>query len=125
MRPLASVSYSVHETKYELNQLTQRLDAQKPSRHVMLQKERLSWLFKQLNEASIKKLTACRFAYERITENIRLLSPDTILSRGYSITSNVNTGVIIRNSIDVAAGQKLLTRLKDGRIISTVDQEEG
>ena len=118
------VQSRIKSAKYELNQLTQRLDAQKPSRHVTLQKERLSWLFKQLNEASIKKLTACRFAYERITENIRLLSPDTILSRGYSITSNVNTGVIIRNSIDVAAGQKLLTRLKDGRIISTVDQEE-
>jgi len=49
---------------------------------------------------------------------LRLLGPEQVLSRGYSITMDANTGEILRDAKGVKAGQRLRTRLKSGEITS-------
>ena len=77
-----------------------------------------------MNEASHKRLEACRSAYDKLHGNILLLSPENTLSRGYSITSDPRTGEIIRDSKRVQSGQTISTRLKEGEIISTVERNQ-
>ena len=47
---------------------------------------------------------------------IRLVDPVNVLARGYSIT--ISRGKVIRSASQIAAGEELVTILKDGRIIS-------
>lgn len=54
-------------------------------------------------------------------EKIDLLSPRTILARGYSITLGPD-GKALRSSLQAAPGTRLLTRLADGEVSSTVNQ---
>ena len=54
--------------------------------------------------------------------NCKLLSPDKVLSRGYSITSDFDTGEIVRDVSKLEVGQKLATRLTRGTVISTVEE---
>ena len=48
-----------------------------------------------------------------------------ILERGYSITTDAESGAVIKKNRDVVAGQKLLTRLASGEIESRVEQPGG
>lgn len=52
------------------------------------------------------------------------LSPLAILSRGYSITSKLPDNVIIKDAKDLKAGDKVETRLGNGRLISRVEGVE-
>jgi exodeoxyribonuclease VII large subunit len=51
---------------------------------------------------------------------LRLLSPQQVLERGYSITLDAATGRVIRTAAEVLPGQPLTTRLAAGQIESTV-----
>lgn len=51
---------------------------------------------------------------------LQSLSPLAVLSRGYSVTQDADTGHVIRDANQLQAGQKLLTRLEKGEAVSVV-----
>jgi len=53
---------------------------------------------------------------------LRLLGPEQVLSRGYSITMDAESGKILRDGKRVRPGQRLKTRLKTGEVSSLVEQ---
>jgi len=55
-----------------------------------------------------------------LNERLRLLSPQTILDRGYSITRDAQTGKVIKSADSTTAGQRLTTTLAEGEIDSRV-----
>ena len=77
-----------------------------------------------VNAESAKRFTAHRAELEKQLDKLQLLSPDNVLSRGYSITSDVDTGTIVREASKLEAGQKLATRLSRGTVISAVEEIE-
>jgi len=60
--------------------------------------------------------------FQSAVEKLSSLSPLNILARGYSITFNVQDGVLIKESKAVKTGDSLRTRLHKGEIISTVEE---
>jgi exodeoxyribonuclease VII large subunit len=56
-----------------------------------------------------------------IETRLRLLGPEQVLARGYSITMDAMTGKVLRSAANLKAGQKLKTRLKTGEIKSRVE----
>ena len=52
---------------------------------------------------------------------LRLLGPEQVLARGYSITTHAATGQVLRSPNHAPPGAKLKTRLSKGEITSTVD----
>ena len=119
----SSIKRSIDLANSKIIELDRRLVIQSPSRFVKLQKDRLSWLLNRLIETSVKRLMEFRSAYDKAHGNILLLSPESTLLRGYSITSDILTGKIIRESNHVESGQKVVTRLKGGQIISVVESK--
>jgi exodeoxyribonuclease VII large subunit len=63
-----------------------------------------------------------RNRFEATEARLRLLGPEQVLSRGYSITMDAATGKVLRTAKEVKAGQYLKTRLKAGEVLSKVDQ---
>jgi exodeoxyribonuclease VII large subunit len=61
---------------------------------------------------------------ETLEARLRLLGPEQVLARGYSITMNAATGKIIRRAKDVKRGENLRTRVSEGEIISRVQGDE-
>ncbi len=95
-----------------------------PDKVVSQFQNRLAWLVERVNAESAKRFTAHRAEFEKQLDKLQLLSPDNVLLRGYSITSDVDTGDIVRDVSKLEAGQKLATRLSRGRVISTVEELE-
>jgi exodeoxyribonuclease VII large subunit len=51
---------------------------------------------------------------------LRTLSPLAVLERGYSLTTRAD-GAVVRAAADVAAGDRIKTRVADGELISVVE----
>ncbi len=111
--------------KVAFRNLHERLSRLRP-RQVLLQR-RESWQLaaRQLQGLAQRQLQTRRRALEALEARLRLLGPQQVLARGYSITLDAATGRVIRNASDVKAGQRLRTRVKSGEISSRVENCDG
>jgi len=50
---------------------------------------------------------------------LRLLSPEAVLERGYSITLDAASGAVVRDAASVQPGQRIISRLATGQVTST------
>jgi exodeoxyribonuclease VII large subunit len=68
-----------------------------------------------------QQLEARRTGLGALEARLRLLGPEQVLARGYSITTDAATGNVLREAREVKAGQLLKTRLKAGQIVSRAE----
>jgi exodeoxyribonuclease VII large subunit len=66
-------------------------------------------------------LEASRNALGSLEGRLRLLGPEQVLARGYSITTDAATGQVLREAREVKASQRLRTRLKAGEVFSRAE----
>ncbi len=69
-----------------------------------------------------RALEAARSRLREADARLGALSPLAILSRGYSITERESTGEILRQSRQAGPGDRLITRLSDGTLLSRVEE---
>lgn len=98
----------------------QRLTALRPSRVVALRREQLAGGHAHLSERVFHQLDLRRRHLADLRTRLRLLSPEAVLARGYSITTDLETGVVLREAKQVHPGQILRTRLEKGVVVSAV-----
>jgi exonuclease VII large subunit len=58
---------------------------------------------------------------DSVERALRAISPDSVLRRGFSLTTLKKDGSIVRSTKQIAGGEKLITRVTDGTIESTAD----
>lgn len=78
-------------------------------------------LQQRLNRAMHTLLERKQNRLRQASRGLEAISPLQTLSRGYSITEDAD-GRVLRCSTDVSAGDRLSTRLAEGRIISIVEE---
>jgi exodeoxyribonuclease VII large subunit len=81
-------------------------------------RESLTQLLRQLRRHAGHQLLNSRNRFSMVEARLRLLGPEQVLARGYSITMKDDTGEVIRSAAGVKTGQRLRTRLKSGVIKS-------
>ena len=59
---------------------------------------------------------------DRLSDRLSLLSPYSVLGRGYSLTTD-ESGAVVRDASRVAAGSRIRTRLAAGELISVVETD--
>jgi len=84
-------------------------------------RERLGHAQQRLVEHARNGLDAAAQRAGRAADRLRLLAPDNVLARGYSITFDRATGRVIRDHHRTCAGQQLTTRLLHGEVRSVVE----
>ena len=100
--------------------LRQRLSRVRPSLILVHHRKSLAALERRLREEARHSLKQNRQHFLQYEARLRLLSPDNVLARGYSITMDGASGKIVRADNEVRAGQELKTKLKSGEIRSIV-----
>jgi len=53
------------------------------------------------------------------TNRLEALNPKSVLHRGYSITTNKKTGMLIKSAKDVKAGDEMITELAEENLIES------
>jgi exodeoxyribonuclease VII large subunit len=77
----------------------------------------------------LDRALATRFALatrglEHRRERLLALSPDAVLSRGYSITQDAESGAVVRAAAGTAVNRRLRIRLGSGRLGARVEEVE-
>jgi exodeoxyribonuclease VII large subunit len=101
--------------------LAERLLRVQPKLTLKRRSERLVQLTQRLQEHAIHRRENAIQGVARLADRLRLLGPENVLARGYSITQDALTGRVIRSPKGVKRGQSIHTRVVGGGIDSTVD----
>jgi exodeoxyribonuclease VII large subunit len=78
----------------------------------------------RLDRALAERFAAATQGLEHRKQRLVALSPDGVLSRGYSITQDAESGVVLRDSRDTSINRRVRIRLGAGRLGARVDQVE-
>ncbi len=76
----------------------------------------------RLREAVRHRWREAQAELAAVEGRLRLLGPEQVLARGYSITMDEKSGAVIRDAARLKAGQILKTRLKRGDVSSRVEK---
>jgi exodeoxyribonuclease VII large subunit len=76
----------------------------------------------RLRDFMAHQLRHVRHRFSTAESGLRLLSPEQVLARGYSITTDETTGKILRDANDSKPGQVLKTKLSKGEITSRIEK---
>ena len=101
--------------------LNDRLLRLRPEQVLDHHRDRIEQLRDRMRSNSARRVGFAVQHIAGLSDRLRLLGPDNVVSRGYSITRDMQTGAILRSVNKVQSGHKLKTRVADGEIESTVD----
>jgi len=79
----------------------------------------------RLDRALGERLRSAARGLEHRRQRLVALSPEAVLSRGYSITQDAESGAVIRASAGTAVDRKVRIRLGSGRLGARVEEVEG
>ena len=99
----------------KIKDLDTRLNIKSPLTKLILLQDKIQSIYANINRGIQSKLKANRNFLEKLTKNINILSPLSILDRGYAIIMN-NKGLALKSSKETAKGEKLKARLSKGSI---------
>jgi exodeoxyribonuclease VII large subunit len=101
--------------------LAERLSRVRPSVLLRQRQELFEQARERLREQASHRLKEVRNRVGTLEVQLRLLGPEQVLARGYSITMDAGTGQVLREAEKVRAGQRLRTRLKSGVVTSRAE----
>jgi len=103
----------------------QRMSAQRPRTRVKSARQALLRFQAALGSVPARQLGQRRRRLEALVARLRLLSPQNVLDRGYSLTLDAETGALIRDARQLTPGRRLRTRLQTGEVSSVVTRVSG
>jgi exodeoxyribonuclease VII large subunit len=102
--------------------LAERLGRVRPAWLLRERAEALRQAGQRLREQAQHRLGQARQRAEAVAGRLRLLGPEQVLARGYSITMDAASGAVLRDAKAVRAGQRLKTRLRAGQVTSVAQE---
>ncbi len=101
--------------------LATRLLRVRPAQLLRQRRELLKTARHRLSELAQGHLRNWQNRFSATEARLRLLGPEQVLARGYSITTDAASGKVLREVAEVKGGQRLKTRLKTGEIFSRTE----
>jgi exodeoxyribonuclease VII large subunit len=116
-----SAKQGLRERKTARRELAERLLRVRPAQTLKQHRDLLEERLQRFRDAGRQHLRNLKTNFATNETRLRLLGPEQVLGRGYSITMEAESGKIIRDSSALKTGQKIRTRLKKGEVSSKVE----
>lgn len=98
----------------------EKLLLNKPEKTIKAEQREIQLLLKTFEKTLLQFFKNTHLFNENNKQTIRLLSPENILKRGYSLS--LHQGKVLRNSEGLKRGDKIISKLSKGEIISKVEK---
>jgi len=118
---LRSLKRAARQRHMTWQNLSERLSRVRPSVLLRQRQELFGQARQKLHEQAHHKLKEVRNRVDALKVQLRLLGPEQVLARGYSITTDADTGQVLREAEKIRSGQRLKTRLKSGVVTSRAE----
>jgi exodeoxyribonuclease VII large subunit len=119
---LRCVNAGLRRQRVACRNLSDRLLRLRPRALLRQRRELLEQTHQRLRELAHHRLREATNRLGASEARLRLLGPEQVLARGYSITTDAATGDVLRNAQETRKGQRLRTRLKTGQVDSRVEE---
>lgn len=120
-RLLGAANLRVRLSQERLGKLTAGLRERHPRHRLQLERQKLAGFSQRLERALAQGQQRRQREVEALAAQLQALNPEQVLKRGYSITTLKKGGTVVRSAVQVREGDRLVTRLGDGAIQSTVE----
>lgn len=121
-RLTASLGARVRHARTRLQNLAERRIFRRPHDALQELSRRVDELESRATRAVWRQLTRSKERTGALAAQLEGLSPLGVLSRGYSVTTRADDGVIVTDASQLKPGERILSRLARGQIISRVEQ---
>jgi exodeoxyribonuclease VII large subunit len=101
--------------------LANRLARVRPAAVIKDRREHLALQLRRIRENARNELRELQARTDGAASRLRLLGPEQVMARGYSITVDAS-GRVLRDAATVRHGQRIRTRLQQGEITSRVER---
>lgn len=112
----------VRERKLAWQNLAGRRARVRPTQLVKQRRERFQAQLRLLHDLAAGGMRETRNRLANVEARLRLLGPEQVLARGYSITTDEATGKVLREAGTIKKGQRLRTRLQRGEVRSVAEK---
>jgi exodeoxyribonuclease VII large subunit len=119
---LRCVKQGARQQRLAWRNLSERLSRVRPRLLLKQRRDLLRQETERLREQARHHVQRRRDQLSSVEGRLRLLGPEQVLARAYSITTEAETGKVLRDAREVKAGQRLKTRLKNGELRSVVEE---
>jgi exodeoxyribonuclease VII large subunit len=116
------VRQAVKEFRYRQQHAAAQVTRVRLTQHIFQRRQTVQQQQQRLRDLLAHQLRHVRHRFSSAQDGLRLLGPQQVLARGYSITMDEATGKILRNADDAKTGQKLKTKLSNGEVGSRVEK---
>jgi exodeoxyribonuclease VII large subunit len=121
MSLLRCVKQGARRQRLTWQNLSERLGRVRPALVLKQKSEACAQVARRLQGLMRQQLETRSAGLSALEARLRVLGPEQVLARGYSITTDAATGKVLREARQVEAGQRLKTRLKAGQVLSRVE----
>jgi exodeoxyribonuclease VII large subunit len=118
-----AVDHRVELARTRVEQLASRPAFRKPLERVREAEQRLDDAAARLHRAARLRLERAKQKADAAGEQLESLSPLNVLKRGYSLTLTAD-GRVIRSADEVRPGDRIVTRVAGGQIVSRVEESK-
>jgi len=108
----------------ELKTLSESYILKQPVNLIVQYQQRVDDLVRDIEIRTTHVLDLKEAAFSTICAKLDMLSPFKVLSRGYSITSHLTTGKILKDIDELKKGDRVSTRLDKGSFVSEVKEKD-
>jgi exodeoxyribonuclease VII large subunit len=115
------VKQGARQQRLAWQNFSERLGRLRPTLVLKQKREVLVQVERRLHGQMRQQLETRSTRLDALEARLRLLGPEQVLGRGYSITTDAATGKVLREASEVKAGQRLKTRLKAGQVFSRAE----
>ncbi|MFH0839687.1 MAG: exodeoxyribonuclease VII large subunit [Candidatus Omnitrophota bacterium] len=104
----------------ELKALSESYILKQPINIIEQYQQRIDDIAKNIELRTEYILDINKAAFSNLCGKLDILSPLRVLSRGYSITSRADSGIVVKDSTELKKGDEVKTRLSKGEFVSKV-----
>ena len=119
-----AVSHRLRLARQQLDQVATRPAFRRPLQRLQELEQRLDDTAARLHRAAKQRLALATERLAGLAAQLETLSPLNVLARGYSLTRTAD-GRLVRSAAEVSPGDRLVTRVADGEIVSRVEETAG
>ena len=120
-RLLEAMNEPLRQSQRHVGDLTAAVLRKDPRQNLGLARERLAACRTRIDRSLERTLHRATARLSALEGRLHSLSPLAVLQRGYALVLDAE-GTVVRSAAQVAAGDKVVTRLSDGAFISRVEQ---
>ncbi len=117
-----SISGTLDVLKERLDNLKGSYILRQPLNYIIQRQQRVDDLRKDMSVSIDHALEISGEKFNRIISKLEVLSPVSVLKRGYSITTKLPEGTVVKEALSLKLGDYLETRLGRGKVKSRVEE---